>query len=112
MDNKTTKKKKKKNQVKIENKDEEPEESEFKKETDPSKLGKALEESINKKTIVGLLFMLMFLPLLSPPKIDFSANYTLREVFWFGISSCRDPNGFYCNPNLEKSQIYLTKIGW
>lgn len=112
IDTKINKKKKKKNQVKIENKEEEVEESEFKKETDPTKLGKALEESINKKTIVGLLFMLMFLPLLSPPKNDFSANFTLREVFWFGISSCRDPTGFYCNPNNEKRQIYLTKIGW
>jgi len=98
IDSKISKKKKKKS-LKVENKEEEVEESEFKKETDPSKLGKALEESINKKTIVGLLFMLMFLPLLSPTEKDFSANFTLREVFWFGISSCRDPTGFYCNPN-------------
>lgn len=77
------------------------EESEFKKETDPSKLGKTLSDSINKKTIIGVLFMLMVLPLLSPTETDYSANYTLREAFWFGISNCKDPNGFFCNPNSD-----------
>ena len=47
--------------------------------------------------------MLMILPLLSPTETDYSANYTLREAFWFGISSCTDPNGFFCNPNNDES---------
>ena len=82
-----------------EEKKEEEEETEFKKETDPSKLGKSLSESINKKTIIGTLLMLMILPLLSRSDIDYSINYALREVFWFGRSSCTDPSGFYCgNP--------------
>jgi preprotein translocase subunit SecF len=51
--------------VKKEKIEEEEEESEFKKETDPSKIGKALSDSINKKTIIGVLFMLMILPILS-----------------------------------------------
>ena len=56
--------------------------------------------------------MLMVLPLLSPTETDYSANYTLREAFWFGISSCKDPNGFFCNPNSDISQQLVTKEGW
>lgn len=48
--------------------------------------------------------MLMILPILSYTDIDYSGHYTLREVFWFGISSCIDPNGFFCNPNNEKKE--------
>ena len=64
------------------------EESEFKKETDPSKLGKALGDSINRKTIIGVLLMLMILPLFTISEIDFSGEYALRDAFWFGRSSC------------------------
>jgi len=91
------KKKKKKQIAKIQQEQkEEEEETVFKKETDPSKLGKALSESINKKTIIGTLLMLMILPLLSRSETDYSGNFGLREAFWFGRSSCTDPNGFYC----------------
>jgi hypothetical protein len=72
----------------------------FKKETDPSKLGKSLSESINKKTIIGTLLILMVLPLLSRADIDFSVDFFLREIFWFGRSSCKDDiNGFFCHNN-------------
>jgi preprotein translocase subunit SecF len=98
IDSKLRKKRKSKKLKKVKTEEEE-EESEFKKETDPSKIGKALSDSINKKTIIGVLFMLMVLPILSYTDIDYSGHYTLREAFWFGISSCRDPNGFFCNPN-------------
>jgi hypothetical protein len=81
----------------------------FKKETDPSKLGKSLSESINKKTIIGTLLILMVLPLLSRAEVDFSINYFLREIFWFGRSSCEDPLGFFCHPEEEK---WLTVEGW
>lgn len=91
------KKKKKKRQQPKEEKKEEEEESVFKKETDPSKLGKSLSESINKKTIIGTLLMLMILPLLNRIETDYSGNYALREVFWFGRSNCNDPKGFYCS---------------
>lgn len=60
-ENNQKKKKKKKEEKK---KDDEVEESLFKKETDPTKLGKALSESINRRTIIGVLLMLMTLPLL------------------------------------------------
>ena len=93
------KKKRKKGQqqvVQLEKKDDEVEESVFKKETDPSKLGKALGDSINRRIIIGVLLMLMVLPLLSQPEIDYSGEYALREAFWMGRSSCTDPEGFFC----------------
>jgi len=92
--------------------EEDEEESEFKKETDPTKIGKALADSINKKTIIGVLFMLMILPILSYTDIDYSGHYTLREAFWFGISSCTDPNGFFCNPNMDEEEDLITLDGW
>lgn len=50
---------------------EEPE-SLFRKETDPSKLGKALSDTNTREVIIGVLLMLMVLPLLAPSTIDFS----------------------------------------
>jgi len=41
-------------------------ESLFKRETDPSKLGKALSDRNTKEVIIGVLLMLMILPLLTP----------------------------------------------
>ena len=68
--------------------EDENEQSLFKKETDPSKLGKALSDSITRKVIIGVLLMLMVLPLLSFSDTDYSTEYGLREIFWFGRSSC------------------------
>lgn len=98
-DSKNSKKKKKKklSEIKKQQDLDEVEESEFKKETDPSKLGKALSDSINRKTIIGVLLMLMILPLFTLPEIDYSGEYALRDAFWFGRSSCKDPEGFFCN---------------
>ena len=79
----------------------------FKKETDPSKLGKALGDSINRKTIIGVLLMLMILPLFTLPEIDYSGEYALRDAFWFGRSSCKDPNGFFCS-----QEEWITSEGW
>lgn len=84
-EDKNPRRKKKK---KVQEKKEEEEESVFKKETDPSKLGKALQDSINRRTIIGVLLMLMTLPLLSRGENDFSGEYYLRMAFWFGRSSC------------------------
>jgi hypothetical protein len=47
-------------------------ESLFRKETDPSKLGKALSDTNTREVIIGVLLMLMVLPLLAPTEIDFS----------------------------------------
>jgi len=60
----------------------------FKKETDPSKLGKALTDQNTREIIIGVLLMLMILPLLSHSEIDYSQEYGLRELFWVGRSSC------------------------
>jgi len=44
----------------------------FKRETDPSKLGKALSDRNTREVIIGVLLMLMILPLLTPTENDFS----------------------------------------
>jgi len=107
-------KKKKKKKVGDQNteikKDEEIEETLFKKETDPTKLGKALGESINRGTIIGVLLMLMVLPLLRRANNDFAGEHALREVFWFGRSNCvnrGDEKAFFCEQN-----DWLTEEGW
>ena len=92
-DDSSNKKKKKKKMAELAaeaKKEEEVEESLFKKETDPAKLGKALGESINRQTIIGVLLMLMVLPLLRRADSDYSGAFALREVFWFGRSNCKD----------------------
>jgi len=63
-------------------------ESLFKRETDPSKLGKALSDTNTREVIIGVLLMLMVLPLLAPSEIDYSQEYGLREIFWMGRSNC------------------------
>jgi len=47
-------------------------ESLFKRETDPSKLGKALSDRNTREVIIGVLLMLMILPLLTQSETDFS----------------------------------------
>jgi len=89
---------------------EEQEETLFKRETDPSKLGKALQDTINRKTIIGVLLMLMILPLLTRSDVDYSTNYGLRELFWFGRSSCKDPEGFFCKD--QDKTPWITTDGW
>ena len=76
--------------------DEEEEENEkerleslFKRETDPSKLGKALSDRNTREVIIGVLLMLMILPLLTQSSTDFSQEYGLREIFWMGRSNCK-----------------------
>ena len=63
-------------------------ESLFKRETDPSKLGKALSDRNTREVIIGVLLMLMILPLLTPTETDFAQEYGLREIFWMGRSNC------------------------
>ena len=63
-------------------------ESLFRRETDPSKLGKALSDRNTREVIIGVLLMLMILPLLTPTETDFAVEYGLREIFWMGRSNC------------------------
>ena len=85
-----------KEQEEEESDDEEEEENEkerleslFKRETDPSKLGKALSDRNTREVIIGVLLMLMILPLLTASETDFSQEYGLRELFWMGRSNCK-----------------------
>lgn len=68
------KKKKKKKVVpeKKEDEEEKKEESIFVQETDPTKLGKAMIDTLTRNTIVGILTMLIVLPMLSPVQQDYS----------------------------------------
>lgn len=79
------------------NKEVHQEESLFKKETDTSKLGRILSDVITRRVIIiGVLLMLMVLPLLTYTQIDYSGNYGLREVYWYGRSNCEvTENNFY-----------------
>lgn len=47
-------------------------------ETDPSKLGKALSDTNTRELIIGVLLMLMVLPLLSPSELDYSKASGVR----------------------------------
>lgn len=53
--------------------------------------------------------MLMIVPMLKNVTKDFSGIYSLREIFWFGRSSCTDLNGFFCSNNHDQ---WITKEGW
>ena len=75
-------------QEQMETEEDDPQGSVFKRETDPSKLGKALSDRNTREVIIGVLLMLMVLPLLSPTEIDYSQEYGLRELFWMGRSNC------------------------
>lgn len=88
-----------KEQEEEESDDEEEEENEkerleslFKRETDPSKLGKALSDRNTREVIIGVLLMLMILPMLTSSETDFSQEYGLREIFWMGRSNCKTKN--------------------
>lgn len=88
--------------------EDENEQSLFMRETDPSKLGKALSDTTTRRVIIGVLLMLMVLPLLTYGEIDYSSEYGMRELFWFGRSSCIKAEGdFYCD-----KQSWLTNQGW
>jgi hypothetical protein len=79
------------------------------KEADPSKLGKALSDTTTRRVIIGVLLMLMILPLLTFSETDYSSEYSIREIFWFGRSNCKRSNDeknldFYC----PKGEPWLT----
>lgn len=53
--------------------------------------------------------MLMIVPILKNVTKDYSGTYALREIFWFGRSSCTDPYGFFCH---ENSEMWISTDGW
>jgi hypothetical protein len=75
---------------------------------EPSRLGKALSDTTTRRVIIGVLGMLMFLPILTYSATDYSSEYGLRKLFWYGRSNCANVNGtFMC----EKGN-WITKAGW
>lgn len=70
----------------------------MKRELEPSRLGNALSDTTTRRVIIGVLGMLMILPLLTYTNDDFSSEYGIRQLFWFGRSNCAAVSGnFYCN---------------
>jgi len=98
----------KRKKKKMESEEDMNEQSLFQQETDPSKLGKALSDTITRRVIIGVLLMLMVLPLLTFSEIDYSSVYGLRELFWFGRSSCDDKSSYFCNPGVT----WINEDGW
>lgn len=99
------------NQVIIEELEEdEDQKSLFQRETDPSKLGKALSDQNTREVIIGVLLMLMVLPLLSPSEIDYSKAYGLRGVFNMGTSVCQGISGepLLIPPENVDPRVYVT----
>ena len=60
----------------------------LKRELEPSRLGNALSEMTTRRVIIGVLGMLMILPLLTYTNDDFSSEYGIRQLFWYGRSDC------------------------
>lgn len=80
----------------------------LKRELEPSRLGNALSDTTTRRVIIGVLGMLMILPLLTYTNDDFSSEFGIRELFWYGRSDCSLYNGtFFC----ERGG-WLTQQGW
>jgi hypothetical protein len=69
----------------------------LKRELEPSRLGKALSDTLTRRLIIGVLMLLMVLPAITFAGSDISFEYGLKKLFWFGRSNCRVINGdFSC----------------
>jgi len=69
----------------------------LKRELEPSRLGNALSDTTTRRVIIGVLGMLMILPLLTYTRTDYSSEYGIKQLFWFGRSNCQKVKGdFYC----------------
>lgn len=60
----------------------------LKRELEPSRLGNALSDTTTRRVIIGVLGMLMILPLLTYTRTDYSSEYGIKQLFWFGRSNC------------------------
>jgi hypothetical protein len=80
----------------------------LKRELEPNRLGKALSDILFRRLIISILIMLMVLPAITYHGCDFSAQYGLKKLFWFGRSSCDNLDGdFSCN-----KVNWIKKGGW
>jgi hypothetical protein len=60
---------------------------------EPSRLGRALSDTITRRLIIGVLVLLMMLPVLTYSATDYSSEYGLRKLFWYGRSNCEAVEG-------------------
>ena len=81
----------------------------LKKELEPSRLGKHLSDHLTRLLIIGILLLLMVLPLLSYQGSNYTTFSGLREIFWFGSSSCQPIEGV---DTMCKGVTWITKEGW
>lgn len=82
----------------------------LKKELEPSRLGKHLSDTLTRRLTMIILGLLMALPVLAYAPDDYTADTGLRELFWFGRSSCQSSTED--NPFCENSVTWLTPEGW
>ena len=81
----------------------------LKRELEPSRLGKALSDTLTRRLIIGVLLLLMVLPAITFNMTDISCQYGIRNVFWFGRSSCDVWNAdFHCDDKIG----WLSSDGW
>lgn len=81
----------------------------LKRELEPSRLGKALSDTLTRRLIIGVLLLLMVLPAISFTQVDNTFDYGIKQVFWFGRSNCNIINGqFFCGDRVN----WLTNDGW
>lgn len=77
-------------------------------ELEPSRLGRSLSEALTRRLIILVLVLLMVLPAITYSAFDVSHAYGLRQLFWFGRSSCYEIKGdFKC-----KDKDWISKEGW
>lgn len=83
----------------------------LKKELEPSRLGKHLSDTLTRRLTMIILGLLMTLPVLAYAPDDYTAYSGLRELFWFGRSSCKSSNDSspFCN---QEGVTWITQEGW
>lgn len=82
----------------------------LKRELEPSRLGKALSDTLTRRLIIGVLLLLMVLPAISYSQTDKTFDYGLRQVFSFGQSNCNVIAGkLHCE---GYGRNWLTSEGW
>ena len=81
----------------------------LKKELEPTKLGKHLSDQLTRNLIMGILLLLMVLPILSYSGSNYATRSGLREIFWWGSSSCTPKEGVssFCD-----TSTWVTEEGW
>jgi hypothetical protein len=81
----------------------------LKKELEPSRLGKHLSDTLTRRLIIGILMLLMVLPILTYQGYNYTSHSGLRDLFWFGRSSCKVEG---TSPSFCRGENWITKEGW